>query len=72
MVGTGRSSRGFLALGADHVVEVATDDIHPVVRHVLVAGDEIADQLGVSPNTVKSRLYNALDKLKGELGVNYV
>lgn len=34
--------------------------------------DEIAVQLGVSPNTVKSRLYNALDKLKGELGVNYV
>ncbi|WP_100656013.1 RNA polymerase sigma factor [Alteromonas flava] len=34
--------------------------------------DEIADQLGVSPNTVKSRLYSALEKLKGQLEVEYV
>ncbi|WP_100643931.1 RNA polymerase sigma factor [Alteromonas facilis] len=34
--------------------------------------EEIADQLGISPNTVKSRLYTALDKLKGHLEVEYV
>lgn len=33
--------------------------------------DEIAEQLGVSSNTAKSRLYSALDKLKGELEVSY-
>lgn len=34
--------------------------------------DEIAVQLGVSANTVKSRLYSALEKLKGHLEVTYV
>ena len=34
--------------------------------------DEIATQLGVSSNTVKSRLYSALDKLKVELELDYV
>jgi len=34
--------------------------------------DEIASQLGVSSNTVKSRLYTALDKLKYALEDNYV
>jgi len=34
--------------------------------------DEIASQLGVSSNTVKSRLYTALDKLKHLLEVEYV
>ncbi|TKB43186.1 RNA polymerase sigma factor [Thalassotalea mangrovi] len=34
--------------------------------------DEIANQLGVSSNTVKSRLYSALDKLRGVLEVDYV
>ncbi|WNC73480.1 sigma-70 family RNA polymerase sigma factor [Thalassotalea psychrophila] len=34
--------------------------------------DEIAGQLGISSNTVKSRLYSALDKLKGVLEVDYV
>ena len=34
--------------------------------------DEIADQLNVSSNTVKSRLYAALDKLKTLLEVEYV
>ncbi len=34
--------------------------------------DEIAEQLDVSSNTVKSRLYAALDKLKGLLEVDYV
>jgi RNA polymerase sigma-70 factor (ECF subfamily) len=34
--------------------------------------DEIADQLGVSANTVKSRLYAALGKLRSELEVEYV
>ncbi|MEW6996730.1 RNA polymerase sigma factor [Colwelliaceae bacterium BS250] len=34
--------------------------------------EEISQQLGVSSNTVKSRLYSALDKLKGTLEVNYV
>ncbi|WP_394176666.1 RNA polymerase sigma factor [Thalassotalea litorea] len=34
--------------------------------------DEIANQLGVSSNTVKSRLYSALDKLKNELEIDYV
>jgi RNA polymerase sigma-70 factor (ECF subfamily) len=29
--------------------------------------DDIAQQLGISVNTVKSRLYSALDKLKGHL-----
>ena len=31
--------------------------------------DEIAAQLGISPNTVKSRLYSALAKLKLDLEV---
>ncbi|WOH37568.1 RNA polymerase sigma factor [Thalassotalea fonticola] len=34
--------------------------------------DEIAGQLGISSNTVKSRLYSALNKLKGVLEVDYV
>ena len=34
--------------------------------------DEIGKQLGVSSNTVKSRLYGALDKLRTELEVDYV
>jgi RNA polymerase sigma-70 factor (ECF subfamily) len=34
--------------------------------------EEIAEQLGISINTAKSRLYSALDKLKGQLEVNYV
>ncbi|MBE1301511.1 MAG: sigma-70 family RNA polymerase sigma factor [Alteromonadaceae bacterium] len=34
--------------------------------------EEIAEQLNVSSNTVKSRLYTALDKLKGLLEVEYV
>ena len=33
--------------------------------------DEIANQLGISVNTVKSRLYSALDKLKGKLELDY-
>ena len=33
--------------------------------------DDIAKQLGVSVNTVKSRLYSALDKLKGHLELDY-
>ncbi|MFC3094129.1 sigma-70 family RNA polymerase sigma factor [Alteromonas sediminis] len=33
--------------------------------------DEIASQLGISSNTVKSRLYSALDKLKYALEDNY-
>ncbi|WP_371377310.1 RNA polymerase sigma factor [Thalassotalea aquiviva] len=34
--------------------------------------EEISEQLGVSINTVKSRLYTALDKLKITLEVDYV
>jgi len=34
--------------------------------------DDIATQLGISVNTVKSRLYSALDKLKGKLEFDYV
>ena len=34
--------------------------------------DEIANQLGISSNTVKSRLYSALDKLKDKLEIDYV
>jgi RNA polymerase sigma-70 factor (ECF subfamily) len=34
--------------------------------------DEIAQQLGISVNTVKSRLYSALDKLKGHLELEHV
>jgi len=34
--------------------------------------EDIAHQLGISTNTVKSRLYSALDKLKGQLEVSYV
>lgn len=34
--------------------------------------EEIAEQLNVSSNTVKSRLYSALDKLKSLLEVEYV
>lgn len=34
--------------------------------------DEIAQQLGISTNTAKSRLYSALDKLKDSLEVAYV
>ena len=34
--------------------------------------DEIAEQLGVSANTAKSRLYTALGKLRSELEVKYV
>ena len=33
--------------------------------------EEIAKQLGISTNTAKSRLYSALDKLKGFLEVDY-
>lgn len=34
--------------------------------------DEIADQLGISANTVKSRLYSGLDKLKQVVEMEYV
>jgi RNA polymerase sigma-70 factor (ECF subfamily) len=34
--------------------------------------DEIAKQLGISVNTVKSRLYSALDKLKDHLELEHV
>ena len=34
--------------------------------------DDIAHQLGISTNTVKSRLYSALDKLKDQLEVSHV
>lgn len=34
--------------------------------------EDIAVQLGISTNTVKSRLYSALDKLKDNLEVSYV
>ena len=34
--------------------------------------EDIASQLGISTNTAKSRLYSALDKLKGYLEVDYV
>jgi RNA polymerase sigma-70 factor (ECF subfamily) len=34
--------------------------------------DDIAQQLGISVNTVKSRLYSALDKLKGHLELEHV
>ncbi len=34
--------------------------------------DDIAEQLGISVNTAKSRLYSALDKLKGHLEIEYV
>jgi RNA polymerase sigma-70 factor (ECF subfamily) len=34
--------------------------------------DEIAQQLGISVNTVKSRLYSGLDKLKNHLELDYV
>lgn len=34
--------------------------------------DEIAQQLGISVNTVKSRLYSALDKLKDHLELEHV
>ncbi|NQZ83844.1 MAG: sigma-70 family RNA polymerase sigma factor [Colwellia sp.] len=34
--------------------------------------DDIANQLGISVNTAKSRLYSALDKLKGKLEFDYV
>jgi len=34
--------------------------------------DDIAAQLGISVNTAKSRLYSALDKLKGKLEYAYV
>lgn len=34
--------------------------------------DDIANQLGISTNTAKSRLYSALDKLKEHLEVDYV
>ena len=33
--------------------------------------EEIADQLGLSSNTVKSRLYSALSKLKLDLEVEH-
>jgi RNA polymerase sigma-70 factor (ECF subfamily) len=34
--------------------------------------EDIAYQLGISVNTAKSRLYSALDKLKGHLELDYV
>jgi RNA polymerase sigma-70 factor, ECF subfamily len=34
--------------------------------------DDIGKQLGISTNTVKSRLYSALDKLKNQLGAEHV
>jgi len=34
--------------------------------------DDIAQQLGISVNTVKSRLYSALDKLKAHLELDHV
>ncbi len=34
--------------------------------------EEIAHQLGISPNTAKTRLYAALNKLKGQLEVQHV
>lgn len=34
--------------------------------------EDIAMQLGISDNTAKSRLYSALDKLKGHLELEYV
>ena len=34
--------------------------------------DDISKQLGVSVNTVKSRLYSALDKLKDHLELDHV
>ncbi|WP_206483563.1 sigma-70 family RNA polymerase sigma factor [Thalassotalea sp. G2M2-11] len=34
--------------------------------------EEIANQLGISTNTAKSRLYSALDKLKNYLELDYV
>lgn len=34
--------------------------------------DDISQQLGISTNTAKSRLYSALDKLKDQLEVSYV
>ncbi len=34
--------------------------------------DDIAQQLGISVNTAKSRLYSALDKLKDKLELDYV
>ncbi len=34
--------------------------------------EDIANQLGISINTAKSRLYSALDKLRDQLEVNYV
>ena len=34
--------------------------------------DDIAKQLGISVNTVKSRLYSGLDKLKDHLEFDYV
>lgn len=34
--------------------------------------DDIAQQLGISVNTAKSRLYSALDKLKGHLELEHV
>ena len=34
--------------------------------------DDISQQLGISTNTAKSRLYSALDKLKDKLESNYV
>lgn len=34
--------------------------------------DEIASQIGISPNTVKTRLYSALRKLKGQMEVKNV
>lgn len=34
--------------------------------------EEIADQLGISANTVKSRLYSGLDKLKQVMEIEYV
>ena len=33
--------------------------------------EDIAEQLDISSNTAKSRLYSALDKLKEQLGVNH-